>query len=117
MSASMIELGPTGPEALARRFLDSLRGGRLVDALETLSPDAVVSDGASPDRHGLREIAASLMPYRTPDRFLPERVETHGNTVSASVRIPESPGKPARRYRARIEVRGGRIRTVRFLPD
>lgn len=117
MNAANLDLGLSGPEDLARRFFDSLRQGRLVDALETLSSDATISDGSGPERHGLREIAAALIPYRTPDHLLAERIEARGTIVSASVRIPGSPGKPSRRYRARIDVRGGRIRSVRFVPQ
>ncbi len=116
MSAAEIEFEVLAPEALARRFLNSLRQGRLVDALETLSSDATVSDGSSPDRHGLREITASLIPYRTPDRFVVERIEARGNTVIASVRVARGTGKKAGRYLARIETHAGRIRTVHFRP-
>jgi hypothetical protein len=114
MSAPTPQLYTQDPEIVARRFFDSLRAGRLVDALEMLAPDAVVSDGLGPDRHGLREITASLIPYRTPCRFEADRIETHGATVSAFVRIPGELGKATRKYQARVHVRAGRICEVRF---
>ncbi len=116
MSASTLEWEPSDPVALARRFLESLRDGRLVDALDTLSPDAVISDETGHDRHGIREITASLLPYRIPSRLAADRVEAHGSVVSAVVRIPAGPGGRDRRYRARIQVRAGRIHSVGFRP-
>lgn len=114
MSAPTAEALVLSPEDLAHRFLQSLQNGRLVDALDTLAPDAVVSDGEGPDRHGLREIAASLLPYRTPDRLIVEGIEATGGTVRARVRVVPGPRKSGRRYNARIDVRAGRIRAVDF---
>jgi hypothetical protein len=114
MSVPTLQLRAEDPEVLARRFFESLHDGRLVDALATLSPDAVVSDGMGPDRHGLREITASLIPYRTPSRFEAEGIEARGATVSAVVRIPSETGKASRKFRARVHVRSGRISKVQF---
>lgn len=116
MSATTAEALVLSPEDLAHRFLQSLQNGKLVDALDTLAPDAVVSDGEGPDRHGLREIATSLLPYRTPDRLVVEGIRATGGTVNARVRVSPGPGKRSRRYNARIDVRAGRIRAVDFQP-
>lgn len=116
MSAPSLEFAPGDPEALARRFFESLKEGHLVDALETLSPTAVISDDTGPDRRGLREITASLIPFRTPSLLRADRFETLGDAVSARVQIPGDLTKGPRRYRARLTVRGGRIQTVTLRP-
>ncbi len=116
MSATTAEREWETPDALARRFLDSLQKGRVVDALDALAPDAVLTDPPGKARHGLREIAESLRPYRTPDRLEVDRIEAEGDEVSALVRVVRKEKKALQRYRANIVVRQGRIASVRFSP-
>jgi SnoaL-like domain len=104
------------PDALARRFLDSLQKGRVVDALDALAPDAVLTDPPGKARHGLREIAESLRAYRTPDQLEVDRIESEGEEVSALVRVVRKEKRALQQYRANIVVRRGRIASVRFSP-
>jgi ketosteroid isomerase-like protein len=116
MSATTADHETETPDALARRFLDSLQKGRVVDALEALAPDAVLTEPPGKDRHGLREIAESLRPYRTPDRLAIDQIESEGDEVSALVRVVRKEKQALQRYRANIVVRRGRIASVRFSP-
>lgn len=104
-------------EEVARRFLNSLRKGHVVDALDTLAPDAVLTSPPGQDRRGFRAFAESLRPYRTPKRLEVGRIEADGDEVSALVRVARTEKKVPRKYRANIVVRRGRIASVEFSPE
>jgi ketosteroid isomerase-like protein len=95
---------------LVSAFYESLARGRMVDALDLVATDAVMSDEAGNESRGIGAIARSLLPYREPDGIALERIESTGPDVHVQFRTK----KRARRYRGSISVDRGRIRSVRL---
>ncbi len=101
---------------VAQRFLQALEDGRIIDALDTFAADAVIREGDGHERRGMRAIALSLLPYRTPGRVevVEVRRSTHGAT--AYLRAHPGPGAGIREYRATFRVAGNRIRSMYLKP-
>ena len=108
MSAIAVPAPPAEAARVVRRFLESLGEGRLVDALDLFSTDAVLIDDGGHAAKGIRAIAASLLGYRTPRRLDVERIETRGPDVEVAFRREGSGA-----YRASFSVHKGRIRSAR----
>ena len=108
MCALVTQLPPKEAAHVVREYYDSLSEGRVVDALNLFSTDAVLTDDAGKESKGIREIAASLLEYRKPSSVSLEALEDRGHEVLALYRTGR-----ARRYRGVFCVDRGRIRSVR----
>lgn len=101
----------------AQRFLQALRDGRVVDALDAFAPDAIIREGEGMERRGLRAIAGSLLPYRVPGRV--EIVEIHRSVHGVTARLHANLGigDRSRDYRATFQISGNRIRALDLRPS
>ncbi|HEY7588931.1 MAG TPA: nuclear transport factor 2 family protein [Thermoplasmata archaeon] len=114
MTLETPQVGTPIPTEVARHFLQSLHDGRLVDALDTFTPDASVSYEPGPPQRGFRRIAGSLLTYRSPGRIEIAEISAVGERVNALVRLMGQRQRSFRPYRVHLEVQGGRIRSAAF---
>lgn len=108
MCGLAVELPSYDAEQVVRRFYEALEQGRMVEALDLFAPGAVIRDAEGKESSGIREIATSLLPYRTAHRIFLEGIERQGPEVRATVRTPK------RRFRGVFSVNRGRIRSLRI---
>ncbi|HEX9340568.1 MAG TPA: nuclear transport factor 2 family protein [Thermoplasmata archaeon] len=108
MCALQTQLSPKEAAHVVREYYDSLSQGRVVDALNLFTTDATLTDEAGKESKGIREIAASLLEYRTPNTVSLDRLEERGHEVLALYHAGR-----ARRYRGVFSVDRGRIRSLR----
>lgn len=99
---------------VALRFLQALHAGRIIDALDALSPDAVIRGMDGEERRGMTAIARSLLPYRTPGRVEIVGVHRSAQGVTAQWRTRPIVGTQYREFRATFNVSGDRIRSMDF---
>ena len=103
-------MSPKEAAALVREFYNSLSRGHMVDALNLVATDAVLSDESWKESRGIGAIARTLLPYREPDEIALEQIDSDGPEVHVQFRTK----KRARRYRGSISVDRGRIRSLRL---
>ncbi len=103
-----VELPSQDAEQVVRRFYKALEQGRMVEALDLFAPGAVIRDAEGQESSGIREIATSLLPYRTAHRIFLERIERQGPEVRATVRTAKH------RFLSVFAVNRGRIRSLQM---
>ena len=99
-------------EELVGRYLEALRRGRVVDALDVFATDAVVRDERGIEHRGIREIAASFVKLRRPKKVELVALDRAGDTTVAIVDIRGDENTAPERFRETFEVREGRVRTL-----
>jgi len=109
MPETAVEMAPQEAAAIVRKFYESLAGGRMVDALDLVATDAILQDEEGDESRGIREIAASLLPYRKPHGISLESIESTTPDVRVVFRKARSG-----RLRGHFSVDRGRIQSVRF---
>lgn len=99
-------------ESLVRDYLNALRTGRFLDALNRFSMDASLRDESGRERHGIREIAAAFARREPPLTMDIEDLHREGDVVSVLMRMT-FPDQPAgKEYRNRFHIRHDRISSL-----
>lgn len=101
----------------ARRFLQALHDGRVLDALDAFAPDAVIREDGAREHRGLRAIALSLLPYREAGRV--DIIGLHRSTqgVTALLRAHTGLGEAFQEFRATFRISGSRIHSLHLQPS
>jgi len=99
-------------EELVGQYLEALRRGRVVDALDVFATDAVVRDERGIEHRGIREIAASFVKLRRPMKVHLLELGRAGDTTVAIVDLSTNADVPPERFRDTFVVRDGRVRTL-----
>lgn len=110
-------LVPSEGLATAQRFLQALHDGRIIDALDTFSADAILQEGDGREHHGLKDIAQTLLPYRTPGRVDIVGIRGSDHEATAQLRARQGLGQATREYRATFRVSGRRIQSIVLRPS
>ena len=112
--ADVMEVPSAGraPEELVRQYFEALRRGRVVDALDVFSTDAVLWDEAGTEHRGIRAIAASFVHGRSPTRISLISVIRSDRDIATIAEIRRTLSAPPIRYRAVFSIDQGRVRSL-----
>jgi hypothetical protein len=92
-------------------FFESLKDGRVVDALNVFATDALLRDDQGRDHRGIKEIAASFANRRKPSDIFVEDIKHQGDRVVALVRL-----KGGKRCLHSFHLKNGRVHSLRVRP-
>jgi len=101
----------TPPEEIVRGFLDALRSGRVLDALDVFALDGTIRDAKGHEHRGIREIVQFVNRGRS-DPLQIEEIRQDRDTVTAIVR--SGAGGKEDRLRHTYTLGGGRVRSLRI---
>lgn len=99
-------------EALVRQYLTAWSNGRVLDALNTLSMDAMMRDPAGHERRGIREVARAFAGREHETRVEIEDVHTEGDVIAVRLRMTSSENRVPRDYRSVFCVSQNRIQSL-----
>jgi len=101
----------TPPEEIVRGFLDALRSGRVLDALDVFALDGTIRDAKGRDYRGIREIVQFVNRGGSGPLQI-EEITRDRDTVTAIVR-PLGGGR-GNRLRHTYTLDAGRVRSLRI---
>ena len=99
------------PEEIVRGFLDALRSGRVVDALDVFALDGTIRDAKGQVHRGIREIA-KFVNRASSEHQKVEAITRKGDAVTAIVR--SATGRRQDRLRHTYTIGDGRVRSLRI---
>ena len=101
----------TPPEEIVRGFLDALRSGRVLDALDVFALDGTIRDSKGREHRGIREIV-QFVNRGGSDSLQIEEIRRDRDTVTAIVR--SAAGGRQDRLRHTYTLGAGRVRSLRI---
>ena len=99
------------PEEIVRGFLDALRSGRVLDALDVFALDGTIRDANGREHRGIREIVQFVNRGRSNPLQI-EEIRRDRDTVTAIVRSVA--GGRENRLRHTYTLGAGRVRSLRI---